>query len=408
MLLEKNYAKWGSNEWDILNYIQKFESVYVYGAGMYGNILVNDLKARNCKVEAVVVTSKKGNPNTIAGIPVVGLEDVIAGDRNLFVLGVSERYTTEITNLLMMHGHSHIMILENAFILHGGVEPRMEPKIPKLEITAKIGCRIRCHYCPQQLLWNAYFDNNSQRIAQMKLEDYKTCILRMPKDTIISFAGFVEPFHHPDAVEMILFAHEMGYKVELYTTLDGLTLDQYHLIKDIPFINVVLHTPDKKNYANIHITDEYWKIVDLALGQKKPNGMNFIKRANCQSLPSEEFLKVARGRIKVETELIDRAGNLDSDEGLRASAYKTENIYCNIAYCQNHWVLLPDGTVTLCCMDFALRHVIGNLLSSSYEELLHGEAYMSIRRQMMNLEESSGLLCRSCTESVRLKNQSTI
>lgn len=390
----------GIYENDILEYISRFKVVYVYGAGKYGNILVEDLKRNNCKIEAVVVSKKEGNPDEVGGVQVIDLEKLPTNIQALFVIGVSEKFTTEIINLLKEKGHKHILYLENPFVLHGGITPEYEHKTPKLEITASIGCRIQCRYCPQQLLLKEYFKDNKKRISQMNLEDYKTCISHMPLNTIISFAGFVEPFHHPDGVEMILLAHQMGYKVELYTTFDGLTIEQFEYIKDIPFTKVVLHTPDKKNYANIRTTDEYWKILDLALGHRKAKGDSFIDTANCQSEPTEQFLEVARGRVHVESTLVDRAGNLESNEALRSSVYKKEDIYCSRSYRQNHWVLLPDGNVTLCCMDFGLSHTIGSLLNSDYEELLHSERYISIRRQMMNLEPDKNLLCRNCSESM--------
>ena len=44
--------------------------------------------------------------------------------------------------------------------------------------------------------------------------------------------------------------------------------------------------------------------------------------------------------------------------------------YCNRALRMNHNVLLPNGDVVLCCMDFGMQHVLGNLKRQSYEEIL--------------------------------------
>ena len=57
-------------------------------------------------------------------------------------------------------------------------------------------------------------------------------------------------------------------------------------------------------------------------------------------------------------------------------------------------VLLPDGRVVLCCMDWSGRHVLGNLLTQSYEEMLSGE---EMRRVIGGFgDRGSGTLCWRC------------
>ena len=35
-----------------------------------------------------------------------------------------------------------------------------------------------------------------------------------------------------------------------------------------------------------------------------------------------------------------------------------------------HNVVLPNGDVSLCCMDYGLEHIIGNLLDQEYEDVI--------------------------------------
>ena len=218
----------------------------------------------------------------------------------------------------------------------------------------------------------------------------------MPSNTIICFAGFVEPFFHPQGVEMIQYAYKMGHPVELFTTFMGLTKEQFDIIKHIPFHQVVLHTPDKLNYANIQIDETYRKILDEVLDMTKEDGTSFIDSANCQSEPSEEFLKLAKNRIVVESTLVDRAGNLE-DDALKKSEFKKGKIICNRTKDLNHWVLLPDGTVVLCCMDFGLKHPLGNLLTDNYDDIIAKKEYQSIISAMS--DEKVDIICRKCTSS---------
>ncbi|WFU14374.1 SPASM domain-containing protein [Bradyrhizobium sp. CB3481] len=43
-------------------------------------------------------------------------------------------------------------------------------------------------------------------------------------------------------------------------------------------------------------------------------------------------------------------------------------------------VLLPNGDVALCCMDFERRHVFGNLLRDEYEDLFKGPIFSHLGR----------------------------
>ena len=387
---------------EIISAIEQYECIYVYGAGRYARILLEDLQERNYSVKNIVVTHEGENESSVLGVPVITVTGIKPDDKNIFLLGVSEQYINEIVETLIKCGHKNILQLENICALHGGIGDEQRARRPKLEITAKIGCRIQCRACPQKVLMHSYFKENANRKEIMDFEDYQLCLANMPDDTVVCFSGFVEPFHHLKAIDMICFAHERGYAVDLYTTLDGLTMEQFNRIRDLPFSEVVLHTPDKMGYASIRTTPEYWKILDMALDQKKPNGKPFIDVANAQSEPTEEFLKIAGDRIHVDTRLIDRAGNLDALENLTACVPHKGKIYCSRSVRQNHWVLLPDGTVALCCMDFGLQHVIGNLIESNYKEILRGENYLKIRRQMMGLEEDGKLLCRKCTSAALL------
>jgi hypothetical protein len=62
-------------------------------------------------------------------------------------------------------------------------------------------------------------------------------------------------------------------------------------------------------------------------------------------------------------------------------------------------VLLPNGDVVLCCMDYDLKHVIGNLVNQSYEDLYTGSAMVGLIRENMKSCYSSASLCKSCTDA---------
>src|SRR5262249_22975036 len=62
-------------------------------------------------------------------------------------------------------------------------------------------------------------------------------------------------------------------------------------------------------------------------------------------------------------------------------------------------VLLPNGDVVLCCMDYALKHVIGNLLTGDYESLFRSEEVSRIRYVNSQPGFSKCSLCKSCDDA---------
>lgn len=391
-MLKQVYA---TIEEDIINFTKRFKKLYIYGAGHYAEMVQKVLQRNGVDINGFLVSNMQDNPKSIRGKEVQEVSQFDSFSKDVGILIAVRKFLfREIFALLEQKGNITILIIEDIESIYQKLT-YSSFRIPKLEITAKIGCSVQCKFCPQNLLYNKYFQDDKKRCSEMTLQTFQTCINHMPANTIISFAGFVEPFLHPDAVRMIQYAHEQGHPIEIFTTLVGLTEEKFEMIKDIPFLKVVLHVPDVKQYAKIPTTQEYWKVLERVLNAKKPNGMPFIDSANCQSEPSEEFLEFAQDKVKVHSVLHNRAGNLQG-ENLMAPLYVYGKIYCTCSLFQNQWVMLPDGTIVLCDMDFGLEYVLGNLLESDYADIIHSEPYLNIRKKMMEQCEDNDILCRNC------------
>ena len=69
---------------------------------------------------------------------------------------------------------------------------------------------------------------------------------KLRKGTRIDFSGMAEPWLNKDCTKMVLYAHEKGFPIAIYTTLVGMTDEDFDAIKDIPVEEFVLHIPDDK------------------------------------------------------------------------------------------------------------------------------------------------------------------
>jgi len=190
-----------------------------------------------------------------------------------------------------------------------------------------------------------------------------------------------------------------GKDISLFTTLVGATVEKIKEVIEIPFYEVVLHVPDVDGYANIPMTPEYFEMLEIVMNAKKQNGLPFIDNANCQSEPHPKILERTRGKMTIFSELTDRAGLLEGEDLVKVNNIQGE-IECARAENLDHFVLLPNGEVVLCCNDFSLKHRLGNLLKNSYEEIINGSMMKSVKDSMLCLNNVD-IICRNCMYAKR-------
>jgi hypothetical protein len=96
----------------------------------------------------------------------------------------------------------------------------------------------------------------------MTFDIYKTCIDKIHSKVDIVFAGMSEPFLNREAARMILYGHERGHKVCVNTTLVGMRISDFELIKNVPFKYFCIHLPSAGGNENIEINDDYLDLLD--------------------------------------------------------------------------------------------------------------------------------------------------
>lgn len=265
----------------------------------------------------------------------------------------------------------------------------------RLEITTVIGCSMNCVYCPQKLLLSNYFMDNTKRKRKLELDDFKRCIDKLPMGTRVDFSGMAEPWLNDCCTDMVCYASEKGFPIAIYTTLVGMKKNDFDKIKEIPFEEFVLHIPDDQSNAQIDITSEYVDLL-LEVSNYKRDGISIVTGYSCHGDIHPAIKNTIPEGSKLIADLISRAGNINSE--YVENKNNIGEITC--VACDddmNHNVLLPDGTVLLCCMDYGMKHVLGNLLLDGYKEIQSSLESEKIRAGLSN--ESQDILCRQCTNA---------
>lgn len=255
-----------------------------------------------------------------------------------------------------------------------------------LEITTVMGCKNLCDYCPQVLLARRY--RGQPRVLTMEV--FRKCIDKVPKDVGVHFSGYAEPWLNPDCTEMLLYAFDRGHQIAVYTTLVGMRISDIDRIRHVPFSTFVIHLPDADGLMKVEPDDDYLALLRY-VGGAGISGLTYL------TIGSQHPKIIEQIGLKPEEPLHgdfvhSRAGNVDSAV-LSAPAPLEGRIRC-AKHRMTKNVLLPNGDVTLCCMDYGLRHILGNLLNDDYELLHRGAEYHRVLSSFQSHHTDS--LCRRC------------
>ena len=273
---------------------------------------------------------------------------------------------------------------------------------PVMELTTMIGCPLMCTFCPQDNLRTNYGDNTKY----MQPMDLLAVLAKLPKNTRIDFSGMSEPWANPACTTMLEMVLYMGFKVAIYTTLYGMTdpesvrtvLEQHPDQVEV----IMLHLPDANgNMKGWKNSDEWQKAAAVITNTKVPCGIgamtmdkNGVVHPDLQPMVGQLAGWVGHTRAdSLDTKQVE-------GQALSITPHNTFSLTCASTPFYDRNVLLPNGDVVLCCMDYNLKHVIGNLLEQTYEEMMQGKPL----QDLIKMNEADGFdkcsICKSC-ENVR-------
>jgi len=292
-------------------------------------------------------------------------------------------------NLMTLKKDMHRLKIKLHSIKNKLLKTRREKTVyePIMEITTRIGCQMMCTYCPQNKLIKAYSAKSS--IFLMSFDNFKICLDKIPATTQIHFSGMAEPWLNPECTKMLIYAHEKGHKIIVYTTLIGMQPKDVELIKNIPFKIFKVHLPDTESHSRIQIDETYLKTLKKLTESNIQNISYMTMGTLCPQV--KEMVNIQA----VKPSFNSRAGNIGAEKDTEPTKIKTGKIRCEASgNMLDHNVLLPNGDVLLCCMDYGMKHTLGNLLSDNYASLFNGDEFSKIKNGLLN--DSIDILCRKC------------
>lgn len=267
-------------------------------------------------------------------------------------------------------------------------------------VSLVIGCRVQCTFCPQSLLMTRFSKATTKEKITfgnpviMDFETFKTCIDKIPKSVSINFGGYSEPCLHPEYVKYMIYAHEQGHQISVYSTLVGMKIEDIDLFKNIPFRRFKVHLPDEESYAKIAVNKKFLAVLKKLHSTK-------IKNLEYMTMGTQNNkIKDIIGKNILPDFMNDRAGNLNVGG---KTARKSGPLLCRNSQNTNgnrldSNVLLPNGDVCMCTCDYGMDFVIGNLVTSNYESLFKSDIFLDAERRMSSQDED--IMCRTCEYAI--------
>lgn len=268
-----------------------------------------------------------------------------------------------------------------------------------LEITTQIGCPLMCTFCPQDKLRQAYTDP----IKKMSLETFVTALSKLSKDVRIVFAGYTEPWANDLCNDFLEISLQQGFDVGIYTTLYNINPAQC----DRLILLLIQYKSQIKDFW-VHLPDQNKNMVGFRYSKDFEYTFDCISQLadiNYMTMDSESRIDPAIKTTIVSRNwyLHTRANNLTINN-IKQQPVNLPPRYEFIVECTRNKdyhsnILLPNGDVILCCMDYGLKHTLGNLLTQSYDEILNSHELKRVTELNNQLGFSEETLCKSCNDA---------
>lgn len=272
--------------------------------------------------------------------------------------------------------------------------------MPTLEITTTVGCPLRCTFCPQDALLGSY---GAEDERQMSLRTFAEILRRVPSHVRIDFSGMSEPWANRHATEFLRATLLDDRVVGVYTTMVGMRdprvvtslLSEHRDRVEV----LVVHLPDgENNMRGFRWSPEYHEAM-----------LAFVELAQSGAITNYHMMTMSdSGTLHPDLAQYGVSGlgpwspNSRGGSVSRVAVPRHETpVSCSFTPHYDQNVVLPNGDVVLCCMDYSRQHVIGNLLRDHYYDLFKSPSMSSLRSENAKLGYSEHSVCRRCERATR-------
>ena len=266
-------------------------------------------------------------------------------------------------------------------------------------------CNLRCSMCPRELNRPlGYMDVALfEKIIDESVLSGRRLIITLNKDG--------EPLLHPELPKMIKYAKEgkAAYKINFYT--NGILLTEtksLELMKSgLDTIHISMDAFTKETYKKIknsqmlEVVEENVKRL-VVLKKRLRSKLPLVVVKILQSPDTQSEIKPFMNKWKDIADFVEIGEFHTWDGTLNGSSSSNPNNSpngINRSPCTFLWynpVILWDGRVTICCVDYQGKGIIGDIKENTLAEIWQGDALQKIRRAHLEGLYNTIPLCSKC------------
>ncbi len=263
------------------------------------------------------------------------------------------------------------------------------PEIVQIESTNI--CNAKCVFCPR--------DEMHRRQGIMSVELFTKIVDECVElgITHVRVHNYGEPFVDRKLVEKVRYAKAQGIREVGMISNGSLITEEVArgmIEAGLDAINISVDASGKEVFESTRIGLKYDKVIAnierlvrlrAEYGKRRPKLiLSFVRQNN--SADEQAFIEHWRqiaDKIHI-TDLHNWGGTLHQESDVNYPCYRPWLTF----------TVLWDGRVALCCADFDGHTILGDMNTSSIQEIWNNELYRSVRRE--HLESGGPDVCRAC------------
>ncbi len=266
-------------------------------------------------------------------------------------------------------------------------------------------CNLSCSMCPREL---------NRPFGYMEFNLFKKIIdesILYGKRLIITINKDGEPLLHPGLSQMVKYAKDKkaAYKINFYTNGILLTEEKSsELIKsglDTIHISIDAFTKETyrkiKNSQKLEVAEENVQRL-VALKKKLQSKMPLVVVKIIQTPDTQNEIKPFIHKWKGIADFVEIGEYHNWDGTVKSSNQSNPNELSdgiNRYPCTFLWynpVILWDGRITTCCVDYQGKGIIGDIKEESLANIWQGDELQRIRKAHLENKYDSIPLCSNC------------
>jgi radical SAM protein with 4Fe4S-binding SPASM domain len=287
---------------------------------------------------------------------------------------------------------------------HRKLPVRNNPEVFAIEPTNY--CNLRCSMCPRKLM--------KRKIGYMDFELFKKIIDEVKEyNSYVWLHDFGESLFHPKIDLFIDYCADNG--VMPFLSTNATILNEKNALKilnsKLETIILSLDGTTKETYEKIRVNGDFdetksniLNFLELKKKMHKTKPYTIIQTIRMKETEKEieAFKEQWRGiadnilikKFSVWADQVAGIKNL-SEEEQRYFPFRKERFPCSLLF--KNVVVLWNGDVVPCCLDYDAKFVLGNVNENTLKEIWNSEKFNELRRNHIDGNYDNPL-CKGCLE----------